>query len=270
MPSNRTAVLGGVWANGAADPPGAPVVGDTYADSALSQANIESAWPFKTIVDSGGFNEFLRRMSTLIGLMEAWGILPWCATTVYAAGARALGSDGNLYAALGATTGDDPTTHPALWEDVTVAAHAALFDAHGAVVAATANRLMLRDSNGRSKVATPVTAADIATKGYVDGLAPLGVGQTWQDMILSRARDVVYQNTTSQPIMVNITIASSGANGSGGSCFVSSVASVGPWVVVGYTKNIGASNGAGVVSFVVPPGHWYYCNYTIGSWAELR
>ena len=40
---------------------------------------------------------------------------------------------------------------------------------HGSTVAATVNRLIHRDASGRAQVATPSAAADIATKGYVDG-----------------------------------------------------------------------------------------------------
>src|SRR5690606_35875626 len=47
-------------------------------------------------------------------------------------------------------------------------------DAHDrldtATPSATANSLMSRDANGRSKVSSPVASDDIATKGYVDGL----------------------------------------------------------------------------------------------------
>ena len=43
----------------------------------------------------------------------------------------------------------------------------------------------------------------------VDGSAltgtGLGVGQTWQDVTTSRAKDTVYQNTTGKPIMVSIS-----------------------------------------------------------------
>jgi hypothetical protein len=41
--------------------------------------------------------------------------------------------------------------------------------AHGAVSTATADTLMRRDANGRTAVATPSAAGDVATKGYVDG-----------------------------------------------------------------------------------------------------
>jgi hypothetical protein len=49
-----------------------------------------------------------------------------------------------------------------------LAAHAAATAPHAAASAATANRLVLRDSSGRAKVAEPAAAADIATKGYID------------------------------------------------------------------------------------------------------
>src|SRR5690554_4785267 len=39
-----------------------------------------------------------------------------------------------------------------------------------ATSAATANRLMERDANGRAKVAAPSATTDIANKTYVDGL----------------------------------------------------------------------------------------------------
>ena len=49
-----------------------------------------------------------------------------------------------------------------------VDAHAALTSAHGATSAATANRIMMRDANGRAKVAAPSKSDDIARKDTVD------------------------------------------------------------------------------------------------------
>ncbi|WP_068786605.1 tail fiber protein [Paenibacillus phocaensis] len=46
--------------------------------------------------------------------------------------------------------------------------HAALTTAHGAVSAATANRLIIRDAAGRAKIAAPSAADDIARKDTVD------------------------------------------------------------------------------------------------------
>jgi len=42
--------------------------------------------------------------------------------------------------------------------------------AHGAVSTATASKIIIRDSNGRAKIADPSASDDIASKGYVDGL----------------------------------------------------------------------------------------------------
>jgi RNase P/RNase MRP subunit p29 len=48
---------------------------------------------------------------------------------------------------------------------------------HGATSSATANRLIIRDSNGRASVANPTSASHIATKNYVDNLVgPLQAG----------------------------------------------------------------------------------------------
>jgi hypothetical protein len=49
-----------------------------------------------------------------------------------------------------------------------VDAHAAGTNVHGATSAATANRIMLRDANGRAKVAAPAASDDIARKDTVD------------------------------------------------------------------------------------------------------
>jgi hypothetical protein len=55
-----------------------------------------------------------------------------------------------------------------------------------ATAAATPNTLMLLDANGRAQVAAPATAGEIATKGYVDGLAvnyaPAAHTHPWADI----------------------------------------------------------------------------------------
>lgn len=48
-----------------------------------------------------------------------------------------------------------------------ISAHAALTNAHGATVLATAGRIIIRDANGRAQVADPVAADDIATRRFV-------------------------------------------------------------------------------------------------------
>ena len=39
----------------------------------------------------------------------------------------------------------------------------------------------------------------------LSGASTLGIGQTWQDVFSSRAKDTEYQNTTGKPIMVSIS-----------------------------------------------------------------
>lgn len=51
---------------------------------------------------------------------------------------------------------------------------------HGATSSAAANRLIIRDSNGRASVASPTSASHIATKRYVDDLiGSLQAGTTY-------------------------------------------------------------------------------------------
>jgi len=62
------------------------------------------------------------------------------------------------------------------YTDVQDAAHAALTTAHGAVSAATASKMVVRDANGRAQFASPSVNADVAIKSYVDAavIPPIG------------------------------------------------------------------------------------------------
>lgn len=117
-PSTRTTVLGGIWANGATDPPENPIAGTTYADSSLNQSTIEAAWPYKIIADGSDFNEYLRRMSTLIDLCEKWGIMPWSLYTAYSIGSFCLASDGVIYQCILANSNKNPTTTAGYWKNI--------------------------------------------------------------------------------------------------------------------------------------------------------
>ena len=107
--ANRTIVVGGVWANGAADVPLTPTPLTTYKNSTLTSATIQAAWPFSKIVDSAILNEMMFRLTTLMSQLEVSGILNWCNTTPYMAGGLAFGSDNVIYKAVQANTGVDPT-----------------------------------------------------------------------------------------------------------------------------------------------------------------
>ena len=52
--------------------------------------------------------------------------------------------------------------------NATIMAHINSIAPHGATASAIANTMMIRDSGGRVKIATPVASDDASTKGYVD------------------------------------------------------------------------------------------------------
>ena len=115
---NRTTITGGTWALDAPDPPSGttPAAGTTYGDSSLEIADIEAGWPYSSIVDSAKFNEMMRRLTTLMQMLESQGILTWCAAITYGQGAKVLGSDGNFYHSRTAENlNNDPTASPANW-----------------------------------------------------------------------------------------------------------------------------------------------------------
>lgn len=116
MPANRTVQTGGVWADGAVDVVGSPIVGTTYKDSALLAAAIEAGWPFKEIVDSSKINEVLYRLTTMALSQELWGQSVYCADIIYGLNAIVMGSDGVVYVSISAANqGNDPTSSPTKW-----------------------------------------------------------------------------------------------------------------------------------------------------------
>lgn len=117
MTTNRTTVLGGIWADGAPDIPEStvPETLTTYAKSDILPSEIEAGWPYKKIVDSATLNEVMKRITSLLTTLESNGLLPWCILTPYVAGARCLGSDGMVYTALSDHDGQDPISSPTYW-----------------------------------------------------------------------------------------------------------------------------------------------------------
>ena len=116
--ANRTEQLGGIWADGAPVPPTGttPSAGTTYADPTLDLAGIEAGWPYSSVVDSASFNEMMRRITTLLNMLEEQGLLTFCAATTYSKGAKVLGSDGNMYHSIADTNlNHDPVSSPTYW-----------------------------------------------------------------------------------------------------------------------------------------------------------
>ena len=120
------------------------------------------------------------------------------------------------------STGSDISTanYAATTSQNRVDTHANLTNPHSAVSAPTASRLVLRDSVGRAQVATPSAAADIATKGYVDGMAGSGgayAASRWaiQNITTIGAVDAIYTrvaNVVSVSLKVEITASATGVS----------------------------------------------------------
>lgn len=118
-----------------------------------------------------------------------------------------------------------------------------------------------------SLTGTITLGTGIQFTGAFQSNAPLGYGQTWQDVTASRAASTTYTNTTPRPIMVALGLSTSSS-----STATFSVSGVLIWegrnapaLSIQYCGN----------SFVIPPGATYILNYTSGSyniesWAELR
>lgn len=94
----------------------------------------------------------------------------------------------------------------------------------------------------------------------------IGVGQTWQNVIGSRAVSTSYQNTTGKPIQVYIDANSTVASGRPVEVSTDNAT----WVQVSQTN--GSAGGFVASAFIVSNNHYYRVNgaATIKNWAELR
>lgn len=118
----------------------------------------------------------------------------------------------------------------------------------------TDRTLTLPDVTGTlvTNTAGSVTQTMLATE-----IVPVGVGQTWQNVIGSRASGTTYTNSTGRPIFVCVNA----------SQWFSSV------VVNGVSVAVTGSSNSVTASFVVPSGGTYSATVGAGSinvWAELR
>lgn len=125
------------------------------------------------------------------------------------------------------------------------------------VVAATTDQDGVVELATVAEVRTGTDAARAVTPEGFAG-ASIGHGQTWQNVTGSRAKDVVYQNTTGRPIMVAIKQVNNVRT-----LYVS--ADNVTFIEVGWT---GVTTQG--VTAIVPPNHYYKFNENPGYWAELR
>lgn len=113
-------------------------------------------------------------------------------------------------------------------------------------------------------------ALPVLDGGNLTGLREIGVGQTWQNMLSSRALGTVYVNDTPLPIEVAIGITT--ANGSTGYNDLKVGVTGTPDIIIGHIGSSDTGTSSHFVSGIIPPGHYY--SFT-GSrpplyWVELR
>lgn len=106
----------------------------------------------------------------------------------------------------------------------------------------------------------------VATTAYVGNMG-IGWGQSWTDVIGSRAKDVVYTNSSGKPILVNVFLANVGAS-STAYLYVDAI-------LVSRQQGDSTNGGSGAtMSAIVPSGSTYEVTgtrtLTGGIWVELR
>ena len=129
----------------------------------------------------------------------------------------------------------------------------------------TDRTLVLPDEAG-----TVLTSASSIGSSQLTGDAiPLGVGQTWQDVLGSRSQGVTYTNTTGKPITVSIGYYVNGNPAAVGKIVING--SVTLW----FCQINNAYIDTAFATVIVPNGATYQFTTTFGtmnfnSWAELR
>jgi len=97
---------------------------------------------------------------------------------------------------------------------------------------------------------------------------PIGVDQTWQNVVGSRALGAPYTNSTGRPIMVSVSISGSPNNGA----FYMTIGGV----IIGYqgVQAVASAVMLATITAIVPPGAVYraddYSGASLNTWAELR
>jgi|GEM_PF-2039686 len=97
----------------------------------------------------------------------------------------------------------------------------------------------------------------------------IGVGQSWQDVTSSRARETTYFNSTGKPIQVLVSFPDSNNGSPRIKVLVDNL------TIINHQYDSGGSYGSGQYSFIVPSGQTYRVNTPFGAvdpilWTELR
>ena len=124
--------------------------------------------------------------------------------------------------------------------------------------------LVIERGNGTDVLS--IAADGKVTLSPTTAMTPLGVGQTWQDLTVSRALGTDYTNDTGRPIEVFVTGNGTAAAGNSGFVVIGGVS-------MGIFGNYGSSSKSGI-TFTVPAGVVYrvnaVSNFALYQWVELR
>lgn len=90
--------------------PNDPILGESYRNTDVLDADVKLGQPYKDKVDSTFYNEVLYRVSSVVRDVERWGILPYSPVVQYQRYARCLGSNGVVYDCIQDCIGIDPVT----------------------------------------------------------------------------------------------------------------------------------------------------------------
>lgn len=122
----------------------------------------------------------------------------------------------------------------------------------------TANSVLLGNGTSTLLSVAPSTAGNILTSNGTTwesaALGVIGVGQTWKNVLSSRALGATYTNSTNKPIMISVSISNGGAQ----------LTLTVDGVVIGPITYI--------ATWIIPPGSTYSVTTTIGAlfhWSEL-
>lgn len=221
-----------------------------------------------------GLNGLFSLLTVSLLALKQRGILTWTTGFEYKQGAFAVESN-RLYQAKTDNTSKQPSLSQNEWQ-VWASVSDIDVDTNGNIIKTAkvggAFTLKVEDATTTVKgVARFATATEVVNKSSViAAVAPanaatiaqstdLGVGQEIYDFTSSRVRNTVYQNTTSKPIQLIITIGSSTS------------------ASVRYSKDnvnwIDLQKGdgeAGIPCYaVIPVNHYYMCT-AFSKWLELR
>ena len=119
-------------------------------------------------------------------------------------------------------------------------------------------------ANGTAAVGT---SKKYARQDHVHVEGGIGIGQTWQDVTSSRAVTTVYTNSTSKPIMLAVTMISTGAGAFSTQIWIGGV-QVG--TQVDYAANAGYQE---LTTIIIPVGATYKIEAgacSLQTWFELR